>query len=1143
MRNAEEIGASLKRSLERVTQLRLRPRGAARRLSQIMEGEPVPGAAGFYELTGAGLGLLLDAVRGRALDIPRDELAEAFEVAGELLEFAVIDGGARRDRGLYTMLAAAAYHLGGFAARAYSLIGATSRFDALNPSSLERAVTRLITRDILGLRAELTQGVSDTDELDAESAEEILALEEDEDEIDLDPVMAQLLKRQFHRALATFDLGLTTGREDLVRQAVEMLSLGLEIAENNGHVTIWWSYLVARQLISDLWSDSLHVQLPSAPVDGSDLLRWTDLRDRFIAVLACRERPVHELWPSQLRAVKRALDARDDLVISLPTSAGKTRVAEIAALRTTAVGKRVVLVTPLRALSAQMEEDFEELFGALGKSVSSLYGAAGVLYGDLDALRSADIVITTPEKLDAALRVDAGVLDDVGLIVLDEGHMVGFDARGLRSETLIQRLLNRSDAASRQLLCLSAVFPSGPAFDDFVTWLRRGVPGTSLTSPWRPTRQRFAAVAWNATKKSARLVYEDNQQAWVDPVLVGVATGTRKNSKVFPSDQGGLTIAAAWRFAKGGSVLIYSTQPGFVESLAKCAITALKAGWIDAYEYDKAAYASALAVGREWLGAGHVAVVALEHGFVVHHGDLPQPFRRAVEALLKRRKAPVAIASPTLAQGVNLAASTVFFHAISRGRGDIEAREFANVAGRAGRAFVDIEGLIIRPMIDPKRQQRGWRDLLGKLHERRLTSGLADAVAVLIASIAPPKPADSAHFIEYLANTDKGWAPSDKDDDLEPVLEHVDHALISLVDPLEADESEIPALIDEALKHSLFQLSIQRLPTTGAAVQHKSLLVARARYIWRRSTPSARARWRAGGLGYATGCALDALLPTLGPVLLQAEQAAQTADVTTLQMHVATLAEGLLRVRPFAPDTLPPKWSACLKGWLKGEPVSSLLKRYPEAAVEIESLFRYRLVWALDSLRALAVATDGDCYGSLRGRVSLAVESGLSNERAAKLVRWGLPSRTAAQAIALAWTSEDADRHGFVEWVHTPKAELSLDDQNWPTADTHEIVAQFVARFAAERVPTWSRTKLDVAVTWAGAPPENGSAVRLLQGKARTTNVIAPDFQMLGELDPAVRIPATGRLVATVVSSDAIAIDYVGPEFFGPWTAFDLFFE
>ncbi|MGC6751726.1 DEAD/DEAH box helicase, partial [Escherichia coli] len=87
------------------------------------------------------------------------------------------------------------------------------------------------------------------------------------------------------------------------------------------------------------------------------------------------------------------------------------------------LARRVLIVTPLRALSAQTERSFRKTFAPLGFSVSSLYGASGLSAGDEDALRTREIIIATPEKLDFALRSDPSLIDDVGLIVLDEGHM------------------------------------------------------------------------------------------------------------------------------------------------------------------------------------------------------------------------------------------------------------------------------------------------------------------------------------------------------------------------------------------------------------------------------------------------------------------------------------------------------------------------------------------------------------------------------------------------------------------------------------------------------------------------------------------------------------------------------------------------
>ncbi len=160
-----------------------------------------------------------------------------------------------------------------------------------------------------------------------------------------------------------------------------------------------------------------------------------------------RSRSEIDLWPSQLHVVDRIFQDGRDLVVALPTSAGKTRIAELSILACLAQDRRTVYVTPLRALSAQTEQILARTFSPLGIRVSSLYGSMGVSDVDEDTLRSSEIVVATPEKLDFALRSDPSLLDDVGLVVLDEGHMIGASEREVRYEAQIQRLLRRADAS------------------------------------------------------------------------------------------------------------------------------------------------------------------------------------------------------------------------------------------------------------------------------------------------------------------------------------------------------------------------------------------------------------------------------------------------------------------------------------------------------------------------------------------------------------------------------------------------------------------------------------------------------------------------------------------------------------------------
>lgn len=175
----------------------------------------------------------------------------------------------------------------------------------------------------------------------------------------------------------------------------------------------WWVHRIAIHLLSDLWSNTFHEEVPSLPAGGA-APSWPGLRELFIALLARRPRAEVDLWPSQTEAAAQAVDQTDNLVVSLPTSAGKTRIAELSILRCLAGGRRVMFVTPFRALSAQTETTLQRTFGPLGKTISALYGSIGVSGFDEDAIGERDIVVATPEKLDFALRNDPSLLDDVG---------------------------------------------------------------------------------------------------------------------------------------------------------------------------------------------------------------------------------------------------------------------------------------------------------------------------------------------------------------------------------------------------------------------------------------------------------------------------------------------------------------------------------------------------------------------------------------------------------------------------------------------------------------------------------------------------------------------------------------------------------
>ena len=104
------------------------------------------------DLIAYGLALFELGLQIRGVDRAHPSVSRAFERAGEAIESVVRDGDPNwNERGFYTVVAAAAYHLGHFSARAFSLF--PSRIEELNLSPAERALTLLMRRDLDGLRA------------------------------------------------------------------------------------------------------------------------------------------------------------------------------------------------------------------------------------------------------------------------------------------------------------------------------------------------------------------------------------------------------------------------------------------------------------------------------------------------------------------------------------------------------------------------------------------------------------------------------------------------------------------------------------------------------------------------------------------------------------------------------------------------------------------------------------------------------------------------------------------------------------------------------------------------------------------------------------------------------------------------------
>src|SRR5271165_1813469 len=1060
---------------------------------------------------------LRDANRGR----PAGEqfaTSEALRVAAEAIESAVRRGDPTHgDQGRHLVISSAAFHLAGYAARSFSLLPLPAL--ERNLASHERCLAYLLRRDLPILRSQIIQWHSDPAHTDDAVAGRLL---DENDNFDAEDAALLALTTSYHRGLGLADTALLLGDREVFETAIRTLEGVVASAGEIGNIPTWWVGTLTLHLVRDLWEQSLHVVLPSGPNINAPQ-RWNDLRRDFIALLGTRRPPHIELWPSQIRAARRAIDATDDLVIALPTSAGKTRIAELCILRALAEGRRTIYVTPLRALSAQVERVLARTFVPLGAGVTSLYGASGATLIDTQTLVSADIVVATPEKLDFALRQDPNVLNDVALVVFDEGHMIGLGSREIRYEVLIQRLLRRKDAANRRIVCLSAMFnPDDEFFKDFGNWLRSDAPGEFVHVQWRPTRQRFATLDWNSRSNTGMLSFLDGEKPFV-PRFVEASPPKKQRQNPFPQNEKEFCICAANAFARDGhTVLVYSPQRSQVEPLASEFRRMGDQGYLPNVKIPKAEHtAVAKAIGHEWLGDAHAAVRALQVGVGTHHGALPRPLLNAIEELLDARRLSIVVASPTLAQGIDLACSVLIFRSLKRYEDGewvpISPAEFANVVGRAGRAYVDLDGISVLPTFEAQSRSQ-LHGIFGKLIEKsrgqRLLSGLAQLIWQISRDLKEKLGVQKDAFLEYVLNQHDLWAdarlaaetaPEDDEneveDNLEKHLADLDVALFSLIEPLDSQVEKLATLLDDVLKDSLWKRTLVHVSEADRNLE-KALLTSRAEWLWRNTTVQQRKACFFSGLGRKPGLFIHEQLDNLVDVLSSLQAGVTATDSQAVADAAVELAQLIMPERFFSVRRLPENWEAVLGDWVKGTAFSEILSgRKARDAQRTQAFVQdgvvFRLVWAAEAARVQAIATDHPRQGELGDGAAFVLTYGAPTIPAALLCQMGFASRTGAVWVTEHLAASFKDTDGLRDWLRENDA--FLDDPDFWDSDDHYLMWRHAsAPSGAEYPKRWRHKVHEIPVKWNGRSPDKECVMRIIPGSGRTATVCGPELSPLG---------------------------------------------
>jgi helicase len=369
-----------------------------------------------------------------------------------------------------------------------------------------------------------------------------------------------------------------------------------------------------------------------------------------------------KLNPVQQLSVDNDLLTSANQVVAAATASGKTLIAEIAALNAIRRGKKVVFIVPLKALASEKFEDFKKKYESLGVRVA-------MSIGDYDRgetwLANFDLIICTSEKLDSLLRHGIEWMNDVGLVIVDEIHLLGTSSRGATLEMVLTRLRQK---ISPEVLGLSATISN---YEELAGWLS----AKPLKSSWRPVKL-YKGVSFG---KIVDFKPEYTMNLKEDGIngLIQDTIEQNKQALVFVSSRRNAE-AAAEQF---GRIFLENTRINQNNDLEKIAGKAQ--GTLEKSSKQCRRLAKCISMGTAF-----------------HHAGLLYNQRKLVEDSFKAGRIKIIVATPTLAWGVNLPASRVIVRDLKRfsmglGMAWIPIMDVEQMCGRAGRPQYDTEGQAI----------------------------------------------------------------------------------------------------------------------------------------------------------------------------------------------------------------------------------------------------------------------------------------------------------------------------------------------------------------------------------------------------------------------------------------------------------------
>ena len=422
----------------------------------------------------------------------------------------------------------------------------------------------------------------------------------------------------------------------------------------------------------------------------------------FTKMTVKSKKPVFELMYPQREAIleQGLLDpASRAIVVTLPTSSGKTMIAEFRILQalnqSSGSNAWIAYVVPTRALVNQITNRLRKDLGGepLNIKVEKISGALEPDAFERSLIRSEnafDVLVVTPEKLNLLIRQNTGGLSDsLVLAVVDEAHNIGDEGRGLNLEMMLSIIKNDCENAS--LLLLTPFLPNS---DKIAAWLDPEKPKSiKIKLDWRPNDSVVGLVYPSGGRRKVSthfmpLMYPPTTINTHDEVTLDNDPQCEYTFSKVKDTKYILTSLVSKKMIERGNVLVLANSVTNTWNTAK-----VIAGLLPASANDEQISLVKKFIAAE-MGEKYPLLDYLDRGVGVHNAGMPDEIKYLMEWLMEDNLLKVLVSTTTIAQGMNFPASSILLSSYSYPYKSMPVSDFWNMAGRVGRINQQTMGLI-----------------------------------------------------------------------------------------------------------------------------------------------------------------------------------------------------------------------------------------------------------------------------------------------------------------------------------------------------------------------------------------------------------------------------------------------------------------